>query len=278
MEFLIALLTGGLAGLHASTWGMYKDSPHEGFSWGRYFRSAIFGLIYGPVIWYVSGNEIDVTTSTGIVLLWGATYVAERLTLEVWKTFLRTQDQSKYFIPMQLHVMGKVVESKPARFAAAAAYVGGIALIGWGLYSIWQWHQAGNFDINPFLILLPLSVGGWISAFGGAWKDAPLEGFQIFKFFRSPGIAYFFAFLAALLTDNFLLITLCSIGYTVASIETHKTFFFPSIPRGKFQGKPILFPDMLKKRQKFIPIYVGIWLYVIINAVIAFMSENDSLI
>ena len=30
------------------------------------------------------------------------------------------------------------------------------------------------------------ALGGWYSAFGGAWKDAPIEGFQLFKFFRSP--------------------------------------------------------------------------------------------
>ena len=39
-HLLIALALGFLAGLHTSTWGMYKDAPHEGFTWGRYFRSA----------------------------------------------------------------------------------------------------------------------------------------------------------------------------------------------------------------------------------------------
>ena len=40
--------------------------------------------------------------------------------------------------------------------------------------------------------LTVVTVGGffgWISAFGGAWKDAPIEGFETFKFFRSPGVA-----------------------------------------------------------------------------------------
>ncbi|MEY3367446.1 MAG: hypothetical protein RI973_601, partial [Bacteroidota bacterium] len=32
MDLLIALATGLTAGLHTSTWGMYKDSPHEGFT------------------------------------------------------------------------------------------------------------------------------------------------------------------------------------------------------------------------------------------------------
>jgi len=276
MEFLIALFTGLTSGLHASTWGMYKDSPHEGFTWPKYFRSMIVGSIYAPIIWNLSG--LDVTTAQGILLLWGSTYLIERLTLEIWKTFLRSEDQSKYFIPMQLHVLGKVVESKRDRYWAAFAYGGGIALVGWGLFELWGLYKSGTLALNPYLILFFLGCGGWISAFGGAWKDAPLEGFQLFKFFRSPAIAYFFAWIAAKLTDNFILITLCSIGFTIASIETYKTFFFPSRPRGKFSGKPTLFPEMLKKRQKFIPVYVAIWLFVITLAVLAFLGPHRGLV
>lgn len=276
MEFLIAIITGLVSGLHTSTWGMYKDSPHEGFTWPKYFRSMIVGAIYAPIVWKLTG--LDLTTATGIFLLWGSNYLAERVTLEIWKTFLRTEDQSKYFIPMQLHVLGKVVESKRDRYIAAFFYVGGIVLVGWGLISLWNLYKGGGLDWNPYLILFFLSVGGWISAFGGAWKDAPLEGFEWFKFFRSPGIAYFWAWVAANLTDHFVVITLCSIGFTIATIETYKTFFFPSKPRGKFQGKPILFPDMLQKRQKFVPVYIICWLYVIVAGVLAFMGEHSGLV
>jgi hypothetical protein len=276
MQLLTALITGLLAGLHASTWGMYKDSPHEGFSWGKYFRSAIIGSIYGPIVWKLTG--LDLSTAGGVLLLWGSTYVIERLTLEVWKTFLRSEDQSKYFIPMQLHVMGKVVESKSARYISAFFYVAGIAAVAWGVIYAWQQWKAGSFDMNPYLILLILSVGGWISAFGGAWKDAPLEGFETFKFFRSPAVAYFFAWVAANLTDNFAVIAMCSIGFTIACIETYKTFFFPSRPRGKFQGKPIEFPEMLERRKPFAWLYVAIWVFVLTTAVLAFTGEYEGLV
>src|SRR4029079_15709360 len=46
---LIAILTGTLVGLHMGTWGMYKDAPHEGFTWPKYFRSAIVASIIGGV-------------------------------------------------------------------------------------------------------------------------------------------------------------------------------------------------------------------------------------
>ncbi|MCR9290298.1 MAG: hypothetical protein NXI23_23240 [Bacteroidetes bacterium] len=276
MEILTVILTGLTAGLHTSTWGMYKDSPHEGFTWPKYLRSTIASLIFAPIVWYFT--DLDVTTATGIVLLWGSTYLCERLVMEVWKTFLRQEDQSKYFIPMQLHVLGRVVESKRDRYIAAFFYVGGIVLVTWVLIKLWGMHQAGELNLNPYIILLFLSIGGWISAFGGAWKDAPIEGFETFKFFRSPAVAYFWAWMAANLTDNFLVITMCGIGFTIASIETYKTFFFPSRPRGKFQGKPIDFPEMLKTRQKFIAVFVACWLFVIVAGVMAFMGEHSGLV
>ncbi|HHM21140.1 MAG TPA: hypothetical protein ENJ20_03860 [Bacteroidetes bacterium] len=276
MEILIVLLTGLFAGLHTSTWGMYKDSPHEGFGWAKYFRSTLASLLYAPIVWHFTG--LDVKTPAGVFLLWGSVYLAERLTMEVWKTFLRTEDQSKYFIPMQLHVFGKVVQSRRDRYIVAFLYVGMIAGVGWLLHWLWGLHREGTLGWNPCLILLLLSIGGWISAFGGAWKDAPIEGFETFKFFRSPAVAYFWAWVAANLTDNFIVITMCSIGFTIASIETYKTFFFPSRPRGKFQGKPILFPDMLKKRRFFIPVFVAAWLYVIVAGVKAFLGPHSGLV
>ena len=280
MEILIVLLTGLLAGLHTSTWGMYKDSPHEGFGWPKYFRSTIISLILAPIVWHLTqlkGDE-SLSMASSLFLLWGTVYVTERGIVEVWKTFIRTEDQSKYFIPMQLHVLGRVVESKRDRLIAAIFYVGGIAVVGWFLVALWQRHEVGNLNWNPYVILLLLSVGGWVSAFGGAWKDAPIEGFETFKFFRSPAVAYFWAWVAANLTDNFVVITCCSLGFTIACIETYKTFFFPSRPRGKFQGKPIDFPEMLTRRQNFIPIFVAAWIFVIVTGLMAFFGPHSGLV
>jgi hypothetical protein len=56
---------------------------------------------------------------------------------------------------------------------------------------------------------------------------------------------------------------LAATGYTVAATETYKTFFFPSKPRGKFAGMPIRFPEMRRRRQRFVPLYVAIWVVVL---------------
>ena len=106
------------------------------------------------------------------------------------------------------------------------------------------------------------SWGGWLTAFGGAWKDAPVEGFETFKFFRSPLVALFWATVMAFFTTNWIFLAMTGLGYTIATIETYKTFFFPSKPRGKFAGKPILFPEMVTKRYWFVPVYVAIWVAV----------------
>jgi hypothetical protein len=41
------------------------------------------------------------------------------------------------------------------------------------------------------------------------------------------------------------------------------------VPRGKFAGKPVHFPDMLRRRQPFIYLYATIWLVVLVALVVA---------
>ena len=273
MNLLIALAIGLTAGAHTSTWGMYKDAIYEGFTYRKYFRSiALAGIIAVVVEWI---TRLDVTRAANIVVLYGVTYVIERAILEFYKTFLREEDQSKYFIPMQFHVQGKIVQSRAKRWVLGAAYAIGVALVVIGLHRL----QRADLQIPAIAVVFIIgSFGGWISAFGGAWKDAPIEGFETFKFFRSPLIALTFALMLAGFTTNYVFIAMGALGYTIGTIETYKTFFFPNKPRGKFAGKTIQFPDMLERRQKFVPLYVAIWLAVITTFIIAFMQSREGLI
>jgi hypothetical protein len=258
MTLLLAAGIGLLAGAHTATWGMYKDAPHEGFSWWKYFRSILLGTAIAVIIAAMTG--LDPRRAADLVILFGATYAVERGLAEWYKTFIRDQDQSKYFIPMQFAVFGKVVKSRGARLMGGVLYFGlllGMVLV---VYAI---DRSVARPHPTWLVVLVGGIGGWISAFGGAWKDAPYEGFQTFKFFRSPFIASLYAFGLGFLSENLVLVTLAATGYTVATTETYKTFFFPSKPRGKFAGMPVHFPDMLVRRQKYIALYVAIWLVVI---------------
>jgi hypothetical protein len=272
-ETLMGLAVGLAAGLHSATWGMYKDAPHEGFTWSTYVRSPIVATLIALCL--VTWTGIDVTTAAGITVLFGVTYGLERAFLEIYKSFMRVEDQSKYTIPMQFSIRGKVVESAALRWATGIAYMGVELLVLYGIHRASEWGAAMPTLLVVFLVG---SAGGWISAFGGAWKDAPIEGFHTFKFFRSPGVAFTYGLVMAALTTEHVFVFLGAIGYTVASIETYKTFFFPNRPRGKFQGKEPLFPEFLKTRQRFVPLFVLIWIGVLASGVLAFVGPHQGLL
>jgi hypothetical protein len=65
------------------------------------------------------------------------------------------------------------------------------------------------------------------------------------------------------MTDDSLHTAVAAIGYERASAETYKTFCFPSRPRGKFAGKAVRFPAMLRRRLYAVPVYVAIWAWVV---------------
>jgi hypothetical protein len=271
MNLLVAFVVGILAGLHTATWGMYKDAIHEGFTVMRYLRSVFVSALAAPVIVLVT--HLDPLTAPGLVVLFGVTYCTERGLTEFWKTFVRFVDQSKFTIPMQFHVFGRVIPQGPLRWAFAAWHLVLAAAALWWIGGM-QGHVFGW--PRPVVVLLVGSIGGWYSACGGGFKDAPIEGFSPFKFVRSPILSALYALILSNFTDNYVLMALGGLGYTVASIETYKTFFFPSRPRGKFAGKPILFPQYLAVRQRFVPLYAGIWVLVAVAFALAFRTPRGA--
>jgi hypothetical protein len=270
MSLLAALVVGILAGLHTATWGMYKDAIHEGFTVPRYLRSVFVSGLSAPIIVLVTG--IDPLTASGLAVLFGVTYCVERGLTEFWKTFVRFVDQSKFTIPMQFHVFGRVIPQGPVRWAIAAGHVAVAALLLWWIGSLQHHPLAWP---RPVAVLLIGSIGGWYSACGGGFKDAPIEGFSMLKFVRSPIMSALYALLLSNFTEDYVLMALGGLGYTVATIETYKTFFFPSRPRGKFAGRPILYPKCLAMRQRFVPLYAGIWVLVVTTFVLAFREPRS---
>ena len=91
MRLLIALAVGLAAGAHVATWGMYKDSAYEGFSARKYARSILVAGAVGVGLESLAG--LDLTSASGLVLLFGMTYATERFLLEFHKSFLRKEDQ-----------------------------------------------------------------------------------------------------------------------------------------------------------------------------------------
>jgi len=266
MNLLIALLVGALAGAHIATWGMYKDAPHEGFTWSTYARSIVVATVVGLAAQLVV--DWDLTRAANRFVLWGLVYCLERGVTELWKGFIRDEDQAKYFIPMQFAILGKPVKSAAARLAAGLALV--LACVALALAI-----RAGERPWPGWLVALTVgSAFGWISAIVGAWKDAPIEGFETFKFFRSPLVAVAWALVVTRFTGDWLVIALAAEGLTVASIETYKTFGLAGKPRGKFAGKPITFPEIIEWRKPFARFYLAIWIVVLVQLVVALASRE----
>ena len=258
----IATTVGALAGTHAAIWGMYKDSKHEGFGPARFARSIVVGALAALVIQLSTG--LSLPTAAWLVTLWGLAYAAERGVVETWKTFVREEDQAKYFIPMQFSVRGVPVESRGARLVAGAAYVGAIALVLWAISRL-----DGPAAATPGRAALVGLAVGFVIALGGAWKDAPKEGFELLKFFRSPAMTVVYAVILARLTGSYFLAAAGSIGFERATAETWKTFRHPAKAPGKFAGKPVLYPEMLVRRRRFVPAYVAICVAVLLSGAIA---------
>ena len=257
-----AALVGLLSGAHASIWGMYKDAIHEGFAPGRFARSMIVGALCAIAIQSLLRLALDAPGN--LVLLFGLAYGAERGVVEVWKTFFRNEDQSKYFIPMQFSIRGEPVKSRLTRITAGLSYVAVVSIC---LLVIARLDASAPVHVGR-VVLVGLVVGLIVAA-GGGWKDAPKEGFDPLKFMRSPAMTVVAALVLSRFTDSSLLIAVGAIGYERAAAETYKTFFFPSRPRGKFSGKPIAHPAMLRHRRHVVLPFAAIWMAVVICGALA---------
>lgn len=260
-ELLAGALVGVLAGVHAATWGAYKDSVYEGFSGWKYARSvciaAPVGVLLTPAV-LATGLR-----PAGLVVLFGCVYVAERGIFELYKTFLRQEDQSKYHIPMQFHVLGRVVAGRGARALAGAALLLALALVVVGVQALERATPGAPPLAMSALVGL---IAGLVSAIMGAWKDAPIEGFEPLKFLRSPAIATGYALLLAPYTHELLPTGIAALGYTIASIETYKTFV-DGRPPGKFAGKLVRHPVAVRTRWRHVPLFVAIWIAIVVTAI-----------
>jgi hypothetical protein len=269
-SLVIAAAVGTLAGTHASIWGMYKDSIYEGFESGTFVRSIIVGTVAAIALQIFL--RLELPEPAPLVVLFGLAYAAERGVVEVWKTFLRNQDQSKFFIPMAFSVRGVPVASRGARLAAGIGYV---IVVGAFLLVVARLDRGVP---GPPTLLNSTFVGlvvGVIIAVGGAWKDAPKEGFHVMKFFRSPSVTVAFALALSFLTDSYLHVAVAAIGYERAAVETYKTVLASEAPPGKFAGKPELHPEMRMRRRRAIPVFIGILVVLILTAVSAARGVSE---
>ncbi|MGZ4495259.1 MAG: hypothetical protein ACXVWU_11205 [Nocardioides sp.] len=218
-------------GTHVSTWGAYKDSPYEGYHPRRQLRT--FAL---AAVGATTSLLLGLADFRALLPALGVVYALERLATEWWKSIVRDDDQSAYTIPMRLGFRGRPVDVAWIRYVVGALVAAG--LVGVGL--LMHLAQEATGGLPTWLTVLTVGgLGGWATAVGGAWKDAPVEGFSGWKFLRSPAVATAWAVPLSLLTVDWAALCLAAGGMAVASIETYKTFLTGDRAPGKFEGKPV---------------------------------------
>lgn len=250
MNLVEIWLVGAFGGLHAATWGAFKDSPFEGFKPGSFLRSVVLGVTASLAV----ASTTDLGGTGSLVVLVGLCYALERLLTEWWKSIVREDEQDAYSIPMRLAVHGQPIDDRKIRYAIGAGIVVGLGLTCWTTRAV----QLAVSAPPAWGVLLLAGSGGWLTAVGGAWKDAPIEGFSGWKFLRSPVVATCWALLLSRFTGDWLYLSVASAGWSVISIETYKTFLTGNRPPGKFAGKPVRFrPD--RARATCQALHVGVY-------------------
>jgi hypothetical protein len=251
MNILSIALIGLLTGLHAATWGGFKDSPFEGFRPASFARSIALGLVAALALAFFTELE---DRQPALLVIVGLCYAGERLATEWWKSIVREDDQTAYSIPMRLALHGHPIDDRRLRYALGLAIAGGLLVLCWVIRDF----QTLLPNVPLWMAVLLAGTGGWLTAVGGAWKDAPVEGFSGWKFLRSPVVATGWAAVLSPFTHDWVILAVAAAGWSVISIETYKTFLTGGRPPGKFAEKPVRF-DVRDAREACRVVHVGLY-------------------
>ena len=174
MSFAFSLTVSIISGLYTSLWGAFKDCPYEGYKPKIFPRSIYFHVAILLPLYFVPHFR-DNFYYLGLVQIFYLVMGLERFLAEIYKGFFRTEDQAKYFVPSRITFFGHHVASDLARYAVGSVIVA--VVFAFLLIDI---------KIERFLgFLITAYCTGLIVSLGGAYKDAPFEGFKWLKFQRS---------------------------------------------------------------------------------------------
>lgn len=241
-----------LSGLYTSLWGSFKDCPYEGFKKITFWRSVLFSFFIGLFfLWAEKFTNWGVSLSRlNTVQLFFFVMGIERFLSELYKGFFRFEDQKKYFIPSRFTFFGRPVKSEWVRIPLGIVFVG-ITL-------------ATSFlpgEITGFLGFLSVAYGaGLFVSLGGAYKDAPFEGFAPLKFQRS-------GFVLALMAPFFWSQGPVSLGVLIFMngglerflVEYYKTYIKRNMS-GKFRSDLKIFKKEKANRERF---HYAAWIIII---------------
>lgn len=249
------LVVGFFAGLHRACWGAYKDSPFEDFNKYSFYRSLVLSPAWAVSFYWLLpllGIERQTYQLLHIFLI---TIVFDTVSLEIYKLFFRNESQARYEIPSYFTVLGKKVVEQRRRYYGIVASVGFL-----GLFFVLARINltTSGWLLAPVGFLSGFTVG-LLEAIGGAWKDAPFEGFERLKFFRSPVVSGLWGMILIFGQENLGLFVFSTVGANRMTVEVHKAFL-KGYRSGKFKAIKPTFSVWAERRSQFILPYVFSWL------------------
>ncbi len=166
----------------------------------------------------------------------------ERMLTEIYKALIRKENQEKYKIPSDLNIKAPQLAKRLGGFSL-------ILVTGLLFYYI----EVPN-HINPLILAALAGLG---TAIGGMLKDAPHEGFDILKFFRSPMVALVCGVIISTqfpgdINSKYFLLSI--FGAERICSEFYKKILNGRLP-GKFKETLTVSKKWEKKRKLILPVY-----------------------
>lgn len=236
-DFPAALAAVVLSGLYTSFWGGFKDSPWEGFKPKTFPRSILFSLgIFAGLLLVPPLAERMAALS--LPQLFFLVMGLERFLTELYKGFFRRESQAKYFVPSRITILGRPLESELLRRTV------GVVLVALVLLVLLLPSPVTTFP--GYLLVAYLT--GLLVAGGGAYKDAPFEGFRYLKFQRSGVVLALLSPVFWWIRDPAVPLSLGFLIYLNGGLERFAVEYYKTFVQRNMSGK--FRPDLPKLETK----------------------------
>lgn len=244
MAFALPFAVALVSGLYTSLWGAFKDSPYEGFKPATFPRSIYFNAAIFLALYFLPFFREDLQR-LGLFQLFFLVMGVERFLAELYKGFFRTEDQGKYFVPSRITFFGCYIASDARRYTAGVALV----LLVFAFLAI-------EARVERFWAFLATAYAtGLLVSLGGAYKDAPFEGFKPLKFQRSGMVLALLSPLFFLLNEPLAPVSLGFLIYMNGGLERFAIEYYKTyIQRnrsGKFRPDLPRLQELVDTREKF---------------------------
>lgn len=249
VEIFLTLLVCLAAGVHAASYGAWKDSPSESYLFRRTARELIISLSVGVIFIYY-----QVWQRESYFIIYLSTYTFDRLITEFYKLFVRVEPQENYRIPTQIHFFGRVVENRMLRLVFGLIYPLAVMVVFLVTYFL---SFRLNFQILGILTGLLIGLG---DATGGAYKDGLIEGFYWNKFLKSPIFGMLGGLIVSYQTSSPFFLLMGTIAVMRMIIELKYKILSKGYVPGKFKSMKPTHLNWARKRNIFLVPYYATWL------------------